>query len=243
MKLQKKNLKKSKFLKLNIIKTQLYKKINNHFLNLNDVILRFKQSLQVIYKYHINNKKILFVGFPNNIENQFQILLKDTNHIMIPHSFWMNGLITNPKKCLNYLLKDNKLINKKLSKILFLLNEKVDLIILLNSNAEKNILNESYVSKIPLIYLNNYLNIFDPRPSYKIPGNFKFFIKNSRNNFFFSIIYSIFKKAHKNKTVNKSKESTNMNKQYLITTLKTQKPIIVKKNNFNKFKKQKFSNF
>ena len=62
MKIKQKSLKTNKLLKINIIKTQLYKKIINHFVTLNDIIFRFKQALQIIYKYHINNKKILFVS-------------------------------------------------------------------------------------------------------------------------------------------------------------------------------------
>lgn len=239
MKIEKKILKKNKLLKLNLLKTQLYKKINNHFINLNDIIFRFKQALQIIYKYHINNKKILFVGFPTKLENKFQIILENTNHILIPNSFWINGLVTNPKKCLNYLFTNNKIINKKMSKILFLLNTKVDLIVILNSNAAQNILNESYHSKVPLIYLNNYLNIFDSRPTYKIPGNFKFSIKNPRNNFFYYIIYSLLKKARQNKSINKFKISSNTNKQYLITNFQHSKLVKHKKISYNKYKKIK----
>lgn len=198
MKIEKKIVKKNKLFKLNLLKTQLYKKIHNNFINLNDIIFRFKQALQIIYKYHIYKKKILFIGFPTKIENQFKIIFKNTNHVLIPSSFWMNGLITNPKKCLNYVFNTNKLIN---TKILFLINTKVDLIVILNSNAAENILNEGYSSKIPVICLNNYLNIFDSRPTYKIPGNFKFSLKNSRNNFFYFIIYSLLKKTQQNKNV------------------------------------------
>jgi ribosomal protein S2 len=244
MKIEKKNFKKNKLLKLNIIKTQLYKKISNHFLNLNDIIFRFKQALQIIYKYHINNKKILFIGFPTKIENKFQSILKNTNHILIPNFFWVNGFITNPKKCLNYLFNNQKLINTEISKILFLLNTKVDLVVVLNSNAAQNILNESYVSKIPVIYLNNYLNVFDSRATYKIPGNFKFSIKNPRNNFFYSIIYSLLKRAQQNTTLNTIASFSNTNKQYLITNLPNQKLIQEKKTNYNKYKKpHRFSNF
>lgn len=241
MKIEKKNLKKNKLLKINLIKTQLYKKINNHFINLNDIIFRFKQTLQIIYKYHINNKKILFVGFPTKLENKFQILLENTNHILLPDSFWINGLVTNPKKCLNYLFTNhkNKIINTKMSKILFLLNTKVDLIVVLNSSAAQNILNESYHSKVPLIYLTNYLNIFDSRPTYKIPGNFKFSIKNPRNNFFYYTIYSLFKKAQQTKNFNNLKISSNINKQYLITNFQHSKLVKHKKTSYNKYKKNK----
>lgn len=238
MKIKQKSLKTNKLLKINIIKTQLYKKIINHFVTLNDIIFRFKQALQIIYKYHINNKKILFVGFPNDIENKFQIILKDTNHILIPNSFWMNGIITNPKKCLNYLFNNHKLVNTKISKILFLLNTKVDLVVILDSIAAKNILNESYVAKIPVVYLNEDLNIFDSQPTYKIPGNFKYSIKNPRNNFFYGTIYSLLKKAQRNKILH-TKLPVNIKKQYLINNIQSNKSIKSKRTFNNKYIKTK----
>ena len=235
MKIKKIYIKKNKIVKINIIKTKLYKKINNPCLNLNDIIFRFKQALQIIY----NNKKILFVGFPDKIENKFQILLQNTNHVLIPSSFWMNGIITNPKKCVSYIFKNQKFINPKISKILFLLNTKVDLIVLLNSVATKNILNESYHSKIPIVSLTTYFNIFDSRSTYKIPGDSKFSIKNPRNNFFYMIIYSLFKQAHQNKISDQFKSLLNSQKKSLISNFLTQKLVKQKNPKYNKYKKNK----
>ncbi len=40
-----------------------------------------KKILLVIYKFHYNNKKILFIGFPNVLNNKFNLLFNKTNHL------------------------------------------------------------------------------------------------------------------------------------------------------------------
>lgn len=65
MKIQNLVVKQSMFLKLKLIKTKIFnkKKIFVHYsLKIEDVECRLKKGLQVIYKYHVNDKKILFVG-------------------------------------------------------------------------------------------------------------------------------------------------------------------------------------
>jgi hypothetical protein len=235
MKIKKINLKKSKLLKLNFINTKLYKKMPINFITINEIIIRLKQSLQIIYKYHINNKRILFIGFSNTINNKFKYILKNTNHILLPNFIWPNGILTNRDSCLDYILKNQTSINHQISKTLFKFHKKVDLIVLLDSFYEENILNESYTSKIPTISLNDSLNIFDLRKSYKIVGNLNFSRKNFKNNFFYSILNSLFKKA---KLVRKFELSSKDQKKNLLSIINTKKPQILKQKNFySKFKK------
>lgn len=204
MKIRYTKLKKNKLLKLSFLKNKIYKKTNNNFLISNEILLRFKQSLQIIYKYHINKKKILFIGFPPKLNYKFNNILKNTNHILISNFFWINGLLTNYSSCLKYYFRNQNSINNLLSKIIFKFNKKIDLIVLLNSNYKKNILNESYTAKIPIIVFDNFSTMFDLKSSYKIIGNFKFSQKNNNNNFFYSIFNSIFKKANNVKPIKKT---------------------------------------
>lgn len=238
MKIKKLNLKKNKLLKLNFINTKLYKKISINFITINEIIIRLKQSLKIIYKYHINNKRILFIGFSNNINNKFKPILKDTNHILLPNFIWPNGILTNKDSCFNYILKNQTSINQHLAKTLFKFHKKVDLIVLLDSFSEENILNESYNSKIPIISLSDSLNIFDTRPSYKILGNLNFSRKNFKNNFFYFILNSLFKKAT---LLKKLELSTETQEKILMSKIDISKPLRLQKKNFyNKFKKQRF---
>jgi len=193
-----------KLLKLKLIKTKIYKKKHNGFIKIEDIISRLKKSLHIIYKYHINNKKILFIGTPINIDTRFKKLLQTTRHILIPEFLWMNGIITNQFSCFKYLSKNQNLINNKISEILFKLKNKSDLIVILNNNPA---LDEGYLARIPIISINCDLDISDRKSSYKIPGNFQFRKKKIRDTFFYSILIAIFKKANKN-----LKRQTNKNK-------------------------------
>jgi len=70
MKIEKiKNI-KNKILKLKLIQTKIYDKkqyLNN--IKIEDIEFRLKKILYIIYKYHISNKKILFIGNPLNLRN------------------------------------------------------------------------------------------------------------------------------------------------------------------------------
>jgi len=187
-----------KLLKLKLIKTKVYKKNHNNFIKIENINNRLKKALHVIYKYHIHNKKILFIGTPIHLDMKFKKLLKNTKHILIPESLWMNGIITNRTACLKYLSKNQKLVNNKISTMLLNLKNKSDLIVILNTSNNYVALNEGYLTRIPIISLNCDLDISDVKSSYKIPGNFQFKKKKIRANFFYSILTAIFKKANKN---------------------------------------------
>ena len=89
-------------LKLNLIKSQVYKKkIQNNYhddvlnIKIEFIELHFKRALQIIYKYHMNQKKILFIGIPQNFQKKISKILKTTKHVAIPQSIWINGILSN----------------------------------------------------------------------------------------------------------------------------------------------------
>ena len=188
---------KTKLIKLKILKTQIYKKKNNlSKIKIEDIIWRLKKGLHIIYKYHVHNKQILFVGSPLYNSYKTKQLLKNTKHILIPKSVWINGILTNQQSSFQYLSKNTN--NKKISKLLFQLKKKSDLIVILGQSFNINALNESYVTRIPIIVLNSNLNILDTKPTYKIPGNFSFNKKKKvRHHIFYSILNATLKKAKK----------------------------------------------
>ena len=71
-------------LKLNLIKSQVYKK-KIQKKNYDDIIntktehieLHLKTALQIIYQYHIHKKKILFIGVPQNFQKKVIDLLNE----------------------------------------------------------------------------------------------------------------------------------------------------------------------
>ena len=173
-------------LKLNLIKSQVYKKKiqkNNH----DDVIniktehieLHLKTALQIIYRYHIYKKKILFIGTPINFQKKFSKILKKTKHVAIPQSIWINGILSNRFAIFRHLylkrlknIEKNFRIKNKTIDFLVSVIRRPSLIVIFNQNLEQNALNETYKLKIPVITLGNNL-YFDTKASYKVPGNFK----------------------------------------------------------------------
>ena len=194
MKMSKKTRYSNKLIKLKLIKTKIYKNNNKSFTKIEDVIYKLKKALHVIYQYHINNKRILFVGTP--AESSLNNAIKTTKHILIAEKIWMNGILTNPLSCFKYLAKNQKTFNSKVSTALFKTKQKSDLIVVLDFLSNNNTVKEGYLAKIPIIVLNLNKNI---NYGYNIPGNFKFTNKKARNNFFYSILSSTLKKGTLNK--------------------------------------------
>lgn len=188
---------KNKLLRLQLIKTKIYKKKDQLTrTRMEDIEYRLKKALHVIYKYHTQNKRILFIGIPVQKGKDTQNLLKNTKHTFIPESIWINGIITNKNSCFKYLLNNPKATAAKGSKLLFKLRNRSDLIVLFNSTQDTTALNEGYISRIPIISLNCDLDISETKLTYKVPGNFKFTKKKVRDNFFFSILKATFRKAN-----------------------------------------------
>lgn len=186
---------KNKILKLKLIQTKIYKKSYNNFVKIEDISSRLKKSLNIIYNYHINNKKILFVGTPVNLPTTLKRLFKKTNHMFVPESVWISGILTNREACLEYLSKKPKSVDNKTSEILFQMKKQSDLIVVLDFFSNQKPIIEAYLAKIPLICLNCNLNILNSNLSYKIPGSFKFKTKKVRDVLFYSILSAIFKKT------------------------------------------------
>lgn len=203
MKIEKNLYQNYKLLKLKLIKSKIYKKkyyLKN--IKLEDIEYRLKKALYIIYLYHINNKKILFIGNPLNLFNEIKKLLKNTKHIFMPKDVWISGTITNQNAYHN-ALKHEVSVNNKLSKNIIPqlkqhLKEKSDLVVIIDKESNINkALEESYTSRLPTIALNSDLNPFDIKSNYKVPGNFILTKNKLKNNFFYSILFSTLKKSNK----------------------------------------------
>jgi ribosomal protein S2 len=184
-----------KLIKLQLLKTKTFNKkqyIKN--IKIEDIEYRLKKALQIIFKYHTNNKRIAFIGIPNNISDSVKFLFKNTKHIMIPESLWINGILTNQYSNFKYLLFDQKTTSNKFSETLFKLKKKIDLIVILNSLTNNNALEEAFNARIPIVALNTDINFISNKSIYKVPGNFNLTGKTSRNNLFISILAATFKK-------------------------------------------------
>jgi ribosomal protein S2 len=205
MRIKNRIIHKNKFIKLKLLETKIY---TNTFKNSNKLInitTSLKKILNLIYKYHINNKRILFIGPSIEQTNlNFQKIFKSTKHLILPKSIWMNGIITNSTACFKYIIKNQDIINKNFYKAIYKLNSNIDLIVILESFYTKNILKEGYLAKIPVILLENTnTKNVKLKPNYLVSGNFKLSEKKTKENFIYLILFSIFKKINKIKNKNK----------------------------------------
>lgn len=192
-----KNLNKLRLISNQLLKTRFYYN-NSKDININSSILSLKTALKIIFEYHNKNKKILFVGTPFKNTKQVNQLFKTTQHTVIPESVWVNGVLTNKKYCLKYLMHNKASKTKFFSKFLLTLREKHDLIVILNLESNLDSLNELYKTQLPIIsFTDNTLNKNNDKISHKIVGNFNFTSKKRCNSFFFIILKATLKKLEK----------------------------------------------
>lgn len=221
---------KTKLLKLKLLKTKVYKnKKNFNYVLLKTIETRLKKALHIIYKFHVANKKILFIGTPLQLNNKIKQLLKHKKHSFIPTSIWMSGIIANSKASFKHLSKRYTRAHDKSSKFLFNLKNKIDLIVILNEKTNFNALKESSLKRVPIISLDSNYSLSNFNlTTYKVIGNYTFVKKNIRNNLFFLLLSSLLKKAEV------------LRKKQIQRNLK-QKKFRTPKNPWNKNKKHVFS--
>jgi hypothetical protein len=186
MKVQHFKIKKYTLLKLHLIKYQAYKICLKNLKPLKTVDcleLNLKHALNLIYLYHFNNKKILFIGFPYNKKLN---TLSPLQHFFISKKLWVNGIFSNKNAKIQNLLKQTttKLTNPFGKK-------DPNLVVLFNfSKKDQNILNELSLIGCPLIIIGSQTPIYIPNLVYAIPG---LFLKKNIKQFCFFLIYSMLK--------------------------------------------------
>ena len=196
MKINSNKIKTKQLLKLHIIKFRIYENHKNSLdylpnINTAEIVIKLKKSINIIYNFHKNKKKILFIGVPKLIEKKINL---ETNHIAVPEFYNILGLFINKPILKNLRLK-NKSIQKSKLFSFSKLNYKPDLILIFNYDNEDLIIKESYKSKIPVIKFNYNFNLKKKNlfNLYEVPGNLNF-SKKSIDDLFFKIINSIFNK-------------------------------------------------
>lgn len=200
MKIVKIAKKQTKLLNLYELETQIssYKKKLFNYVLRKDLEFKFKNALNIIYKFHSENKKILFLGTPLKLNKQLKELFKNTNHSFIPEKIWLGGILTNTKSIFKFLFKKYFKKNRNNLKFLFSLTSKNNLIVILNESLSTNPLKEFSKKRIPTISLNyNIMNLGNYSSAYKIKQNFNNIENKSINTLFFSILTTTLKKAEK----------------------------------------------
>lgn len=169
MKIKLKQKSKS-LIKLHLLKYQVYKNYFNT--SFNNITIELKQALKIIYLYNKKKKKILFIGFPFNVNTHNKLNQIFTSKLDFNKKFQNSGL--------------NSLYYNK--------NKKPDLIVFSQtSKTDFKILKELKKYNIPLILFGN-LNNNKIIQNYVVNGYLK---KNSIKKFCWFLIFSILTKSIK----------------------------------------------
>lgn len=176
MKLKKSQKKRLKMIKLELIKSKIYLQQNYSLLDILDFHeLRLKRILKIIYSYHINNRQIYFIGAPVKIQTN----LSKTNHLCLPESSWIKGMLSNRISIFRYIKKS--ISDKNLAGTLFKVKIKPSLLVVFNPYLESDILKEARKMRIPVLVLTSPTNRHSKVFSKKL------------NNIIFTLLHSILK--------------------------------------------------
>lgn len=181
MKLKKLYNLSSKFIKFELIKLKILQKYSEKF-NLKRKIdqlgIFLKKSLSIISHINKNKKKILFIGIPQKIQNQYKYRLKKTKHSFLPDSYHTRNLVTNKFRTYRFL---------KIAKNQILLKNEFDLIVVINSKLLLPLIQKEALKwKIPMVFLTTEKIGITESSFYVIPGELVGFAKLKRN--FFSLL-------------------------------------------------------
>jgi ribosomal protein S2 len=192
---------------------------------LTSVAIKLKSALRVIHKFHINKKKIIFVGNPLDINKQLTRVLKKTKHAFIPRSAWIAGHMTN--KLAHAKISHDKYDETQLFSI-HKLKKKGSLVIIIDQLWDLIALNEFHSLNIPIISLNSKTKMLDETIAIKVPAKLVPIKSNLSNVLFYSLLLKIFQIA-KNKKY----------KRYYFKRLATEKRFKFRKRRFGLKKKRR----
>ena len=174
-----KNIKnyKHQMIRFQTFKLSYQKKSFNSKYGSNETKTLLNQILTIIFEFHAQNRKILFIGFPK----QFHETLKKTKHLQI--SELISNEIWENKKSRSEKAKQSKNIAKLTQK----LRKKPDLIVMYASANDELLIRKSYLADTPLIIVGKQLQIFDGPQDY-----YDFSIQKSSNlRIFFSLLKNL----------------------------------------------------
>lgn len=203
MKLKKIRNYKTKLLQLQLLRLYYKKESYKFKTSLKRLELHLNKISDIIYRYHIANKKILFLGFPS----KFKTILKNTKHIIVPEHAWSNGMLSNRNQKGNSF-DNTTLKNNRTSTLMLKLQKRIDLAVLYNLNSTNTAIKESYLTRIPVITFTNKLPVSRTQGTYLTEGLHTFVDEQQLNNYFFlSIIEVTLKRALKVKKLSKTNTS------------------------------------
>jgi ribosomal protein S2 len=192
-----KNIKSNKVFSLKLIKNKAYQSRIN--INFNEIKLKLKKILKVIFKFFLANKKVLFLGVSRTLNSFVLKLIKNTKHTYVPNDVLFKGVLTNTNLVLKSLVLYKGL--GKFTKPLFNLKLKPDLIVLMHDQPQTN--HELLSLKVPTISFLNFNKFYDYKTG--LPNN-------KSNLYLFYFFISILKKRSEMLRANKISLKTKVQK-------------------------------
>jgi hypothetical protein len=153
---------------------------------------QIKKVLRVIYQYHINKKRILFIGNPLYVNAKLARMLKKTKHVFIPRGAWVAGHIADR------FARATQMTHKKSKIKLFSirnLKKKSHLVVIIDRSLDFVALKEHHSAKIPIVALNDNTKMFNETGTYKVSAKLAYLRSELAELLFYSLLVSVFKKA------------------------------------------------
>lgn len=192
--LKNKKINSKRIFELQLIKSKTYAPFlkSSNFkkpkLNLSNTVTDFKKALNIIFKYHKHNKRILFIGSPKILENLINL---NTIHTSIPDYLCLKNKITIN----NYLYKNIKLNKHLFDQKKFLLSKiikKSELVVMFSHYKKESVIKETNIAKIPTIEFNSTEQRNELNNNYNVLSRIEFNKNKNIDNIFFAILNSIF---------------------------------------------------
>jgi hypothetical protein len=149
--------------------------------------IKIKSALRIIHKFHINKKRIIFVGNPLHINMRLSRLFRKTKHVFIPRLAWTAGHMTNR-------FSSNKYESIK-SFSIYKLKKKGSLVVVIDQLVDSTALNEFHSLRVPIISFNSQTKMFDETSAIKVPAKVLPIKSDLSHLLFYSLLLKIFKSA------------------------------------------------
>jgi ribosomal protein S2 len=185
-------LKKIKLFNLTLANSKLIfdETLKNNTLSILELAFTIKNALRIIKQFHVNKKKIIFVGNPLHINKRLSTIFKKTKHTFVPRSAWVAGHMTN--KFAHANLSKKKYNSTKLFSI-HRFKKKSSLVVIVDQQRNLTALNEFHSTSIPIISLNSKTKMFDETSVLKVPAKLTSIRSNISTFLFYSLLLKIFK--------------------------------------------------
>lgn len=194
----KEKIKRRELIKPQLIKSDVYRKTHDlKGITLEETTNRLKKSLKIIYLYHVNNKRLLFIGGSPEESKYLKRYFKRTKHVFVSRAKWINGVLNNRNLQLGgFDVSRPKVLSRDVRDIIKLRNQ-FDLVIITDEQLDTEALAENSKRKTPIISLNSNMSPFNTHADFKTPGNLTRPDNRNKTNFFYSLLQSTFRKAER----------------------------------------------